>query len=396
MREERGPAAAEDHRLRRRQGARRAAGRGPLATGDNVVGTPAYICPEQTELGSAAVDPDTRCDVYALGVVLYELIAGVPPFDVAGKTFVQLVRAVSEDVPRPSTRVGTLDRSTLERIAAARRIHPPNLGRTLRQDLDWVILKAVARDRSRRYPSAAALAEDLRRHLRHEPVEACPPSAAYRLAKLVRRHTAATVATALALLALVLGLVGTTVAARRARREAERANREAAAASAVSGFLDRPLRRLRPGAGARQHRHRPRAARRRRASDLDRARVPAAHPRRLILVSVSSLLIGGALNASGIERPAIYGTVDAVAIPLGAFILLISVGLALRFRKVGGYLREAAAVAAIKFAVVPILTTTLAWGLGFGRIDGGASTQGRPDPLCDARGLQRPDPALDL
>jgi hypothetical protein len=91
----------------------------------------------------------------------------------------------------------------------------------------------------------------------------------------------------------------------------------------------------------------------------------------LVLVSVSSLLLGGALNASGIERPAIYGAVNAVFIPLGVFMLLISVGLALRFRKVGGYLREAAAVATIKFAAVPILATTLAWGLGFGRIDGG-------------------------
>jgi predicted permease len=91
----------------------------------------------------------------------------------------------------------------------------------------------------------------------------------------------------------------------------------------------------------------------------------------LILVSVSSLLLGGALNASGLERPAIYGTVNAVFIPLAAFMLLISVGLALRFRRVGGYLREAAAVSAIKFAAVPVLASTLAWSLGFGRIDGG-------------------------
>ena len=87
----------------------------------------------------------------------------------------------------------------------------------------------------------------------------------------------------------------------------------------------------------------------------------------LILISVSSLLLGGALNASGLERPVIYGVVNAVIIPLGVFMLLVSVGLALRFRKVGGYLREAAAVSAIKFAAVPVLATTLAWGLGFGR-----------------------------
>ncbi|OPY06525.1 MAG: Membrane transport protein [Syntrophaceae bacterium PtaB.Bin038] len=91
----------------------------------------------------------------------------------------------------------------------------------------------------------------------------------------------------------------------------------------------------------------------------------------LILVSVSALLLGGALNASGLERPAVYGNVNAVFIPLGAFMLLISVGLALRFRRVGDYLREAAAVAAIKFAAVPALACSLAFALGFGSIDGG-------------------------
>ncbi|NPV05326.1 MAG: hypothetical protein HPY67_11400 [Syntrophaceae bacterium] len=91
----------------------------------------------------------------------------------------------------------------------------------------------------------------------------------------------------------------------------------------------------------------------------------------LILVSVSALVAGGALNASGLDRPAVYGPVNAVLIPLQAFMLLVSVGLALRFRRVGDYLRESAAVAAIKFAAVPALTCALAVGLGFGRIDGG-------------------------
>jgi len=101
----------------------------------------------------------------------------------------------------------------------------------------------------------------------------------------------------------------------------------------------------------------------------DRVKSLARDP--LIIVSVSSLLLGGALNLGGVERPAIYGTVNAVFIPLAAFMLLISVGLALRFRRVGGYMREAAAVSAIKFAAVPVLASTLAWSLGFGRIDGG-------------------------
>ncbi len=101
----------------------------------------------------------------------------------------------------------------------------------------------------------------------------------------------------------------------------------------------------------------------------DRVKGLARDP--LILVSVSALLVGGALNASGLERPAIYGTVNAVFIPLTTFLLLVSVGLALRFRRVGDYLREAAAVAAIKFAAVPALTCLLALALGFGAIDGG-------------------------
>src|SRR5512136_2236919 len=101
----------------------------------------------------------------------------------------------------------------------------------------------------------------------------------------------------------------------------------------------------------------------------DRVKGLARDP--LILVSVTSLLLGGALNLGGLERPAIYGTVNAVFIPLQAFMLLVSVGLALRFRKVGNYLRESAAVAAIKFAAVPALACSLAYGLGFGAIDGG-------------------------
>ena len=101
----------------------------------------------------------------------------------------------------------------------------------------------------------------------------------------------------------------------------------------------------------------------------DRVKGLARDP--LIVVSVSSLFLGGALNMSGLERPAIYGTVNAVFIPLGAFMLLISIGLALRFRRVGDYLKEGVSVAAIKFAVVPLMATAIAWSLGLGSIDGG-------------------------
>jgi hypothetical protein len=101
----------------------------------------------------------------------------------------------------------------------------------------------------------------------------------------------------------------------------------------------------------------------------DRVKGLARDP--LIIVSVSSLLLGGALNVSGLERPSIYATVNAVFIPLGAFLLLVSIGLALQFRRVGDYLKEGASVAAIKFAMVPLMASTIAWSLGFGSIDGG-------------------------
>jgi hypothetical protein len=101
----------------------------------------------------------------------------------------------------------------------------------------------------------------------------------------------------------------------------------------------------------------------------DRVKGLARDP--LIIVSVSSLVLGGALNLSGLERPVIYGTVNAVFIPLGAFMLLISIGLALRFRRVGDYLKEGASVAAIKYAVVPLMASAIAWSLGLGSIDGG-------------------------
>jgi predicted permease len=101
----------------------------------------------------------------------------------------------------------------------------------------------------------------------------------------------------------------------------------------------------------------------------DRVKGLARDP--LIIVSVASLLLGGALNLSGLERPVVYGTINAVFIPLGAFMLLVSIGLALRLRRVGDYLKEGASVAAIKYALVPLMASTLAWGLGFGSIDGG-------------------------
>jgi tetratricopeptide (TPR) repeat protein len=198
--------------------------REPLAEGSpatlrgEFVGTPEYVSPEQAESGG--VDVDTRSDVYSLGVVLYRLLTGRLPIEsesLRRSGVAAMARVLREAEPvRPS--------------AAVRGAAAPATARELAGDLDWITLKALERDRERRYPSAAALADDLERHLRNEPVEAGPPTAAYRLGKLVRRHRAAFAGAAAVVLALVAGLAATLWQAQRARREA-------AVAGAVSEYL---------------------------------------------------------------------------------------------------------------------------------------------------------------
>jgi tetratricopeptide (TPR) repeat protein len=189
-----------------------------------VVGTPAYMSPEQAD--PAAADIDTRTDVYALGVVLYELLAGSPPIDTkqfrraALREMLRMVREV--DPPRPSARVSTAD--ALPSIAATRRSEPAHLRRALAGDLDWIVMKALEKDRARRYETANALAADVSRHLADEPVLAAPPGRAYRIRKFVRKNRAAVGAAGLILLALVAGVVGTSfglIEARRQQRVAE-------------------------------------------------------------------------------------------------------------------------------------------------------------------------------
>lgn len=156
-----------------------------LATG-GFLGTPTYMSPEALE-GSG--DLDTRTDVYSLGVLLYELLTGVKPFEVETGGFASLViRLREEDTPRPSTRWGHLDTQARERLAANRQTSMVELERRLRHELDWVVLKAMAKNRDQRYGSAAALAEDLERYLAHEPLVASPPSFGYHFSKLLRRH----------------------------------------------------------------------------------------------------------------------------------------------------------------------------------------------------------------
>jgi serine/threonine protein kinase/WD40 repeat protein len=176
-----------------------------------MVGTPLYMSPEQAQL--SGLDVDTRTDVYALGVLLYELLTGTTPFDkerLRTAPYDEIRRIIrEEEPPPPSTRMCTPGGATVA-LSASRGSDPKRLSQLFRGELDWIVMKALDKDRTRRYESASALAADGRRYLGDEPVQACPPSAAYRLRKFVRRHRGPVVAASVVGLALVGGIVGTT------------------------------------------------------------------------------------------------------------------------------------------------------------------------------------------
>jgi serine/threonine protein kinase len=155
-----------------------------------MIGTPAYMSPEQAEF--SGLDMDTRSDVYSLGVLLYELLTGATPFDQEAlllKGFDEMRRIIREDdPPRPSTRVSTLEAKQLSTDSSQRKIDAKKFSQSLKGELDWIVMKALEKDRNRRYASASALAADVQRFLNDEPVAACPPSAVYQLKKYAKRH----------------------------------------------------------------------------------------------------------------------------------------------------------------------------------------------------------------
>ena len=202
-----------------------------------LIGTPEYMSPEQAEMGS--LDIDTRTDVYSLGVMLYELLTGTLPFEskaLREQGLDKLRQTIREvDPPRPSTRVTTAAGSAATVLPSHG--DASRLARQLRGDLDWITMKALEKDRTRRYGSVSDLAADLRRHLDDVPVVASPPSATYRVGKFVRRHhTGVAVAGVLILLLVVFAGVMAVQASRIARAR-DRASQEAATATQVSDFL---------------------------------------------------------------------------------------------------------------------------------------------------------------
>jgi serine/threonine protein kinase len=203
-----------------------------------LIGTPEYMSPEQAEM--TGLDIDTRTDVYSLGVLLYELLVGTLPFEsdeIRRAGFDAIRKKIrEEEPPKPSTRLTTPGFDT-DHATRSRQTDLSTLAKQLKGELDWITMKAMAKDRTQRYASTSELAADVVRYLIHEPVLAGPPSALYRLRKYVRRHKVGVAAAALIVLAMVVGITGTTIGLLKAVKAEQKAREEAATAQQVSDFL---------------------------------------------------------------------------------------------------------------------------------------------------------------
>ncbi len=196
---------------------------------NQLVGTPEYMSPEQAD---GSQDIDTRTDVYGLGVLLYELLTGSTPFDakeLRSAAYAEVQRIIREvEPPKPSTRLSETE--TLGDVAAHRRTEPGRLGAIVRGDLDWIVMRALDKDRTRRYDTPSAFAADIERYVAGEPVDAVPPSTGYRLRKFVRRNRGLVASGGALAAVLLLGVLGTSVGMVRANwaRAEEREQRETA------------------------------------------------------------------------------------------------------------------------------------------------------------------------
>jgi WD40 repeat protein/serine/threonine protein kinase len=213
-----------------------------LVTGfGSIVGTLEYMSPEQAEVNQ--LDIDTRSDIYSLGVLLYELLAGSTPFtkkDFEKAGMLEMLRVIREQEPsKPSAKLSTAE--GLPTLAANRGTEPAKLTKLVRGELDWIVMKALEKDRNRRYETANGFAMDVQRYLADEPVQACPPSAGYRLGKFARRNRGPVLAGSLVLAALVIGIVGTTWGMIRATHAEADAVREAGEKTVALGQKEAAL-----------------------------------------------------------------------------------------------------------------------------------------------------------